>query len=140
MSTGWEIFIVVWLLCAIGCAMIASSKQLNVGNWFFAGLILGILGLIMVAVADKKDPNKQETDGQSWKCPKCGFVNSYWVENCQNRIITYKPYKNEACNQPRVIIQTEKKCPDCAELVKIDAKVCRFCGYKFVPADEQKSQ
>lgn len=25
----------------------------------------------------------------------------------------------------------EKKCPQCAEIVKIDARVCRFCGWNF---------
>lgn len=26
----------------------------------------------------------------------------------------------------------EKKCPRCAELVKAEAQVCRFCGHDFV--------
>jgi hypothetical protein len=26
---------------------------------------------------------------------------------------------------------TVKTCPDCAELVKLEARLCRFCGYRF---------
>jgi Uncharacterised protein family UPF0547 len=33
---------------------------------------------------------------------------------------------------------TEKTCPDCAEKVKAEARVCRFCGYSFDLAEEQQ--
>jgi hypothetical protein len=26
-----------------------------------------------------------------------------------------------------------KQCPDCAEMVRAQARVCRFCGYRFAP-------
>ncbi len=28
-----------------------------------------------------------------------------------------------------------KKCPGCAEIIKAEAKVCRFCGKEFATAD-----
>jgi tetratricopeptide (TPR) repeat protein len=39
------------------------------------------------------------------------------------------------------VVQTEeltKKCPQCAELIKAEALVCRFCGYTFKPEEAQE--
>jgi hypothetical protein len=32
-----------------------------------------------------------------------------------------------------------KKCPDCAETILADAKVCKHCGYRFVPREEARA-
>jgi len=34
--------------------------------------------------------------------------------------------------KPRLVVgPTSKACPDCAESVKLEAKVCRFCGHRW---------
>jgi hypothetical protein len=35
----------------------------------------------------------------------------------------------------RLASGTERKCPFCAELIKVEAKVCRFCGRELSPLD-----
>jgi len=37
--------------------------------------------------------------------------------------------------QPRC--RFKKVCPDCAETIKLEALVCRFCGRRFQPAEVQ---
>ena len=47
--------------------------------------------------------------------------------------------------QQRIIEQEQlregmKKCPQCAEIVKREARVCKFCGYKFYPKPVTQEQ
>ena len=41
----------------------------------------------------------------------------------------------EALEQQRLASGIERKCPFCAELVKAEAKVCRFCGKDLPPME-----
>lgn len=34
---------------------------------------------------------------------------------------------------------SQKKCPQCAELVKAEANLCRFCGHEFAPRAQLES-
>jgi hypothetical protein len=48
--------------------------------------------------------------------------------------VTYelKPTNQE---QKSIFNQSEKQCPKCAEAVKQEAKICRFCGHNFEQLD-----
>jgi len=37
--------------------------------------------------------------------------------------------------QKNLTNQSEKQCPRCAEMVKDEAKICRFCGHSFDAID-----
>lgn len=43
------------------------------------------------------------------------------------------PADKAAQDRQAVASGTQKKCPKCAELVKAEATVCRFCGHEFAP-------
>ena len=42
-------FIFVWLIAALVCGIIASSKGRNGFGWFCIGLLIGIFGIILLA-------------------------------------------------------------------------------------------
>lgn len=47
--------IIITVISMIACPIIAKRKNRSVAGWFFAGLFLGLIGLIVVACLPRKD-------------------------------------------------------------------------------------
>ena len=101
-------FIVVWAILAIVAGVIASNKNRSVVGWVLLSAFLTPLTML-VLIALKPIP-----------APESQYHTSL-----------------PPASTPIGRVD-EKTCPMCAESVKREATICRFCRYEFTEADFQK--
>ena len=83
-------FVVLWVICGLFAGVIASGKGLSFGAYFFVGLLLGPLGILIAAVSSRSPEAEAQriaaveqartAHGTGWACPFCAEeVNSMAV-------------------------------------------------------------
>lgn len=60
-----------------------------------------------------------------------GFFWSCLASLCLSPIIGFIIVATAKPSESRILEDGMKKCPNCAEFIKEEAKVCRFCGKEF---------
>ncbi|WP_374120278.1 zinc ribbon domain-containing protein [Mesorhizobium onobrychidis] len=97
-------FLLFWLGLSAIVGVAAGKRNRSTFGWFLLAILISPLlaGLLVLALGDRRPPPSQYTVQMPVTGPG----------------ITFGPI-------------LEKQCPDCAEMVKADARICRFCRHQF---------
>ena len=109
-------YIIIWIVCGIGAAAIASSKGRSAGAWFLGGLLLGPIGLLIVGFMGAPAPNVSSVR----KCPFC-------AETILREAKVCKHCGREV--EPVIAPKNTVNCSKCGTEVAIGATWCPKCQH-----------
>lgn len=90
--------------------LLAGAGYIYMGKW-----LVGIFAMLLIV-------------GIFWNT---GIAQIFTVWVSVNLIMAIDMYMLFNKNQEKLLLETSKKCPSCAETILKEAKVCRFCNSKL---------
>ncbi|WP_263834424.1 zinc ribbon domain-containing protein [Salinibacter sp.] len=104
-----EILLVQAIACGVLSAIVASNKNRNVAGWGALGFLFGVLGFIASIAVSEVEETEQSSRTKS----------------------TSRQGRKKSTAQDFDPDEHEKKCPMCAEYIKLEAHRCKHCGHEF---------
>ncbi len=122
-----ELLLLLWVVCGIGAAAIASARGANGCLWFGLGMLFGPFGIIFAFLAGdtKRCPQcASQIPGAALRCPKCqidlsGSAGSQGNDPRTERLIEL--LKSGAGDE-------SFRCPACKTGLRPGVTLCPTCG------------
>lgn len=154
-------YILIWFGCGVLSAIVASGKNRSVLGWFVLGFLFGPFGFIASLVVSSSDTNSistpyhssvaannstlASTDDSAHSNERALLTKFGIVKNRDaDGGFTYRVNGRELKSLEMAIRVADEKqkpqpqykqCPYCAEDIRLEAKICRFCDRELGSSD-----
>jgi hypothetical protein len=150
-------FVVLWLLLAIFSALLAFYKNRSPLGWFLVGLLFGPFGFLVGAfpkydrsvLIEKRLRDVEYYAKKGIPARQISLTLLLTQEDVRQACLKLLRLKRITKSECETVIETPitsdeeiatglgRKCPFCAENIKKDAVVCRFCGRELLQPEQK---
>ena len=96
---------------AVLSAIVASNKNRDPAGWGIIGFLFGLFGFVAALVVEEVEPEEKQRTSKK---------------------------KRSSSSQKFNPDEHDKKCPMCAEYIKLEARRCKHCGHEFSEREVEK--